>query len=80
MFTDQNLPSYLFGNTNFPSSSDFLDTWSRYDLDAYCLAMLFAYREFDDGVLGLAWVAGTGGNLKEGSHTSTAGISYTHCV
>ena len=41
----------------------FLDTWSRYDLDAYCLAMLFAYREFDDGVLGLAWVAGTGGKV-----------------
>ena len=63
MFTDPNLPSYLFGNSQFSSSTDFLDTWSRYDLDAYCLAMLFAYREFDDGVLGLAWVAGTGGKV-----------------
>ena len=63
MFTDTNVPSYLFGNAQFSSSSDFLDTWSKYDLDAYCLAILFAYREFDEGVLGLAWVAGTGGTV-----------------
>ena len=52
----------------FTDSQDILHysrsmSWSRYDLDAYCLAMLFAYREFDDGVLGLAWVAGTGGKV-----------------
>nr|ATY70072.1 ADAM17 [Oopsacas minuta] len=59
VFTNPNIASYLFGNTEYKSSSDYLDTWSRYDQDSFCLAMLFGYREFDDGVLGLAWVAGT---------------------
>ena len=59
MFTDPNAPDYLFGNKEFTSSSEYLDTWSRYDQNSFCLAMLFGYRELDDGVLGLAWVAGT---------------------
>ena len=44
--------------------TDFLNLWSTYNHDAYCLAMLLTYRTFSGGVLGLAWVAsaGTGGN------------------
>ena len=40
---------------------DFLDRWSEYNHDQYCLAILFTYRDFDSGVLGLAWVASVDG-------------------
>ena len=35
---------------------DFLETWSSFNNDDYCLALLFTYRDFKEGVLGLAWV------------------------
>lgn len=35
----------------------FLEKWSEIDHDSYCLALLFTYRDFEDGALGLAWVA-----------------------
>ncbi|XP_063694959.1 disintegrin and metalloproteinase domain-containing protein 10-like [Bolinopsis microptera] len=40
---------------------EFLDRWSEYNHDQYCLAVLFTYRDFDSGVLGLAWVASVDG-------------------
>ena len=42
---------------------EFLDRWSEYNHDQYCLAILFTYRDFDSGVLGLAWVASVDGTL-----------------
>ena len=41
---------------DFIGVNAFLDFWSRYDHDAFCLAILFTYRDFNDGVLGLAFV------------------------
>lgn len=41
------------------------------DYDAFCLAYMFTYRDFEMGTLGLAW---TGGQLKfahSHSHTDT---------
>ena len=35
----------------------YLVKWSEIDHDAYCLSLLFTYRDFSDGALGLAWVA-----------------------
>ena len=43
---------------------EFLDRWSEYDHDQYCLAVLFTYRDFDSGVLGLAWVASVDGKSR----------------
>ena len=37
----------------------YLIKWSEIDHSAYCLALLFTYRDFSDGALGLAWVAET---------------------
>ncbi|WAR29091.1 ADA10-like protein [Mya arenaria] len=34
----------------------FLDLHSEDNYDAYCLSYMFTYRDFSDGVLGLAWV------------------------
>ena len=35
----------------------YLVKWSEIDHSAYCIALLFTYRDFSDGALGLAWVA-----------------------
>ena len=35
----------------------YLVKWSEIDHSAYCLALLFTYRDFSEGALGLAWVA-----------------------
>ncbi|XP_065658386.1 disintegrin and metalloproteinase domain-containing protein 10 isoform X2 [Hydra vulgaris] len=39
----------------------FLDIASLENHDEYCLSYVFAYREFADGVLGLAWIGDSGG-------------------
>eukprot|EP00117_Sycon_ciliatum_P034655 scpid31570/ scgid26409/ Disintegrin and metalloproteinase domain-containing protein 10; CDw156; Kuzbanian protein homolog; Mammalian disintegrin-metalloprotease len=43
----------------------FLDLWSQRNLTDFCLAYLFTNRDFDNGVLGLAWV-GSAGNSAGG--------------
>ncbi|KAJ8343526.1 hypothetical protein SKAU_G00308550 [Synaphobranchus kaupii] len=48
----------------------FLELNSEQDHDQYCLAYVFTDRDFDDGVLGLAWVgasAGSSGGICEKS-------------
>lgn len=37
--------------------SEYLTTFSEYNFDDYCLATGFTSKDFDDGVIGLAWVA-----------------------
>lgn len=34
----------------------YLVKWTEIDHSAYCIALLFTYRDFSDGALGLAWV------------------------
>ena len=57
---------------------NFLDRWSRVNHDFFCLAMLFTYRDFSGGVLGLAWVgypqgSGTAGGICQKQARLTAG-------
>lgn len=49
-------PGYRYGSRNI-GVNDFLDLWSQEDHTGFCLALLLTYRDFADGVLGLAWVA-----------------------
>ena len=59
---DENVPGYRFGTSNIDVNT-FLDLWSQEDHSQFCLALLLTNRDFDGGVLGLAWVAEpTGGN------------------
>lgn len=51
-------PNYRFGRSVI-EVNDFLDLWSQEDQTDFCLALLVTHRDFDDGVLGLAWVAET---------------------
>jgi len=39
----------------FSSPESYLQTFSRYQLDGYCLAILFSNKEFPGKVLGLSW-------------------------
>lgn len=51
-------PSYRFpGNYGVEK---FLELFSEEDYDAFCLAYMFTYRDFEMGTLGLAWT----GDLK----------------
>ena len=62
-------PGYRFRDTSV-SVNDFLNLWSQDDHTRFCLALLLTNRDFDDGVLGLAWVAqppgGNRGGICEG--------------
>lgn len=51
-------PGYRFpGNYGVEK---FLELFSEEDYDAFCLAYMFTYRDFEGGTLGLAWT----GDLK----------------
>ena len=57
--------NYRFADSS-TSVNEFLDLWSQDDQTSYCLALLFTNRDFDDGVLGLAWVAQPPGGNRGG--------------
>lgn len=61
----QSDPGYRFGAPSI-SVNDFLDLWSQEDHTQFCLALLLTNRDFDDGVLGLAWVAQPPGGNRGG--------------
>lgn len=42
----------------------FLELNSEQNHDDYCLAYVFTDRDFDDGVLGLAWVGAPSGTIS----------------
>ncbi len=58
-------PGYRFGSNSI-SVNDYLDLWSQINHDEFCLSLLFTYRDFADGVLGLAWVAQAPGGNRGG--------------
>lgn len=51
----------------------FLELNSEQNHDDYCLAYVFTDRDFDDGVLGLAWVGAPAGTAGECDILLTAG-------
>ena len=55
-------------NTSSVSPESYLKTFSQYQLDGYCLAILFSSRKFPGKVLGLSWRA---------ADTTQAGICQT---
>ena len=62
---DQNAPGYRFGAASIGVNT-FLDLWSQEDHSQFCLALLLTNRDFDGGVLGLAWVAEPAGGNRGG--------------
>ncbi len=51
-------PEYRYPQTY--GVEKFLELFSEEDYDAFCLAYMFTYRDFEGGTLGLAWT----GDLK----------------
>lgn len=49
----------------------FLELNSEQNHDEYCLAYVFTDRDFDDGVLGLAWVGAPSGTIREKQRVSS---------
>ena len=65
-------PSGSFLANEFIGVEAFLDRYSTADYQDYCLSYLFTYRDFDDGVLGLAYIASqpnSGGGAGGCGHT-----------
>ena len=58
-------PGYQYGAPNI-AVIDFLDLWSQENHDEFCLAILLTYRDFDGGVMGLAWNAEPPGGIRGG--------------
>ena len=58
-------PGYNFSNTSLPVD-EYLNLWAQFDHEKYCLALLMTYRDFDNGVLGLAFVADPPGGNRGG--------------
>ena len=55
------ISSLVFFQGSLESSQDigsleYLVKWSELDHSAYCLSLLFTYRDFHGGVLGIAWI------------------------
>ena len=55
----------LYGDNSITVNS-LLDLFSQQDQSQYCLALLLTYRDFANGVLGLAWVAQPAGGQVGG--------------
>ncbi len=62
---DLNTTGYRFSSPTI-EVMEYLDLWSQIDHTEFCLSMLFTYRMFANGVLGLAWVAQPPGGNRGG--------------
>ncbi|XP_033640330.1 ADAM 17-like protease [Asterias rubens] len=75
-------PGHYNSNTNPDNAWDvqkLLEAYSREDHGAYCLAHLFTYQDFDNGVLGLAYIGTPRSNAVGGICTTiyhTGGKQY----
>jgi disintegrin and metalloproteinase domain-containing protein 10 len=55
----------IFASNDIPVE-EFLDKWSQIDHTSYCLSLLLTYRDFANGILGLAWIAQPSGGSRGG--------------
>lgn len=62
---DQSEPGYRFSSPNI-DVNNYLDIWSQVNHEQFCLSLLLTYRDFANGVLGLAWVAQPPGGNRGG--------------
>ncbi|CAH1791913.1 unnamed protein product, partial [Owenia fusiformis] len=60
VYTDRLTTGYKLKDESM-SVVSYLNSFSEYNFDAYCLGTAFTYRDFDDGVLGLAFIASSSG-------------------
>lgn len=58
IFPDTDSDDYLLASVTRDATAT-LRTFTEYDFDGLCLAVLLCRREFDEGVIGLAWTGST---------------------
>ena len=63
---------FFYKNTRFLGFSKVIFLLSEEDYDAFCLAYMFTYRDFEGGTLGLAW---TGDMKNAGGVCERNGVS-----
>ncbi|XP_052083708.1 disintegrin and metalloproteinase domain-containing protein 10-like [Mytilus californianus] len=63
IYDDPTAPGYKYSGNHGVNSMLYLHSEENYD--QFCLSYIFTYRDFDNGILGLAWTAepGTSGGL-----------------
>lgn len=71
-----------FYANEFIGVSAFLNEHSTFDFSDYCLSYRFTYRDFDSGVVGLAYIApqpgeNSAGGVCEDIRTFTGGVRQT---
>ena len=58
IYETQQAAQYLMASTRL-SVDDYLDIFSTFNFDDACLGVSFTHRDFDGGVIGMAWMAST---------------------
>ncbi|XP_041350780.1 disintegrin and metalloproteinase domain-containing protein 10-like [Gigantopelta aegis] len=56
IYRDTDAPGYKFQD-EILDAEKYLSILSEYDFSSYCLGVAFTYRDFNDGIVGLAWRA-----------------------
>ncbi|XP_033098053.1 disintegrin and metalloproteinase domain-containing protein 10-like isoform X2 [Anneissia japonica] len=56
---EESSPGYHLDD-EYVTADDYLTAFASYDFSSYCLGFGFTFRDFDDGVLGLAWLGFSG--------------------
>ena len=56
IYSDPHEPDYKLQDEDL-TVHHYLNRFSEYDFSSYCLGVAFTYRDFENGVVGLAWVA-----------------------
>ena len=76
-------PPYFCHGSRFAGNygvEAFLELLSEDNYDAFCLAYMFTYRDFDGGTLGLAWTGdvNNAGGVCERNGVRTRSLSVSH--
>ncbi|CAC5395664.1 ADAM10 [Mytilus coruscus] len=81
IYDDPTVPGYKYAGNHGVNSMLHLHSEENYD--QFCLSYIFTYRDFDNGILGLAWTAepGTSGGLcsryTRGNKSFQAFVEYS---
>ena len=77
IYSSQDDPNYKL-KEDIKIAKQFLETFSRYDFNSYCLGVAFTYRDFSQGTVGLSWVAASNPNAKSGGICSTRDGQFSY--
>ncbi|XP_071788946.1 disintegrin and metalloproteinase domain-containing protein 10-like isoform X2 [Asterias amurensis] len=65
IFESESAQNYLISQ-EYQDAYRFLSDFSLYDFSSYCMGLAFTYRDFNEGILGLAWMGYPGSDSPPG--------------